>query len=212
MTPEHLAGLHPRLFHVADQDALSGIERHGLLSTTALLDLFEIAPEDRVAIERRRRPASVPIAHAVHGRAVITDNIPLSEAALAGCLDDGLSPADWLVLLNRRVFLWPSRQAVEGLLAARANRGRTKLVVEFDTLSLAAAHRDRVEIAPINTGNTRRRPARRGLSIFTPLDRHSYDDWRRLRGGRDVIREVTVVGGVADAARHIVSTRPVRCG
>jgi hypothetical protein len=202
-----LAAKHPRLYHVADPGALPGILRHGLLPTSDLLSLFEVPSADRHAIERRRRPASVPLRHPVHGEAVVTDNLPLSEAALALCLDDGLAPGDWLALLNSRVFFWPDEEGLGRLLGARLNRNRERLVLVLDTLGLARRHQRRMELAAINTGSTIRRPARRGLSTFVPLLRHDYEAWRRLRGGLDRIREVTVVGGVPDAAEHLIEHR-----
>lgn len=204
MTPEDLAALHPRLYHLTDPGALPGILRHGLLPTSALLSLFEVTGPERHAVERRRRPESVRLSHPEHGEAVITDNLPLSEAALGACLDDGLTPEEWLLLLNGRVFFWPDEESLARLLNARLNRGRERLVLVLDTLGVARRHHRRIELAAINTGSTIRRPARRGLSTFTPLGLHGYEAWRRLRGGRDRIREVTVVGGVADAAEHLV--------
>lgn len=203
MSPEDLAAVHPRLYHVADPAALPGILRHGLLPTSGLLSLFEVSNAERHAIERRRRPASVRLTHPTHGEAVITDNMPLSEAALETCLDDGLAPGDWLLLLNSRVFFWPDEAGLARLLGARLNRGRDRLVLVLDTLGLARRHGRRMELSAINTGSTIRRPARRGLSTFTPLGLHDYEAWRRLRGGRDRVREVTVVGGVADIAEHL---------
>lgn len=204
MTPEDLAALHPRLYHLTDPGALPGILRHGLLPTSALLSLFEVTGARRHAIERRRRPASVRLSHPEHGEAVITDNLPLSEAALEACLDDGLAPSDWLAILNSRVFFWPDEESLGRLLGARLNRGRERLVLVLDTLGLARRHHDSVELSAINTGSTIRRPVRRGLSTFTPLGLHGYGAWRKLRGGLDRIREVTVVGGVRDVADHLV--------
>jgi uncharacterized protein DUF7002 len=204
VSPEDLAAVHPRLYHVADPGALPGILRHGLLPTSGLLTLFEVPAAERRAIERRRRPESVRLTHPAHGEAVITDNMPLSEAALEACLDDGLTPADWLLLLNGRVFFWPDEESLGRLLGARLNRNRDRLVLVLDTLGVARRHHRRMELSAINTGSTIRRPARRGLSTFAPLGLHDYEAWRRLRGGRDRIREVTVVGGVADVAEHLV--------
>lgn len=189
---------------MTDPGNLPGILRHGLLPTSKLLSLFEVPPADRRSIERRRRPAGVPLGHPVHGAAVITDNLPLSEKALRSCLDDGLSPEDWLLLLNRRVFFWSDEDNLAGHLGARFNRGRERLVLVLDTLSLVRRHFEHVELCAINSGSTIRKPARRGLSTFVPVRRHGYEDWRRLRGGRDRLREVTVVGGVPDIADHLV--------
>lgn len=204
MSPEGLAAKHPRLYHLTHPGALPGILRHGLLPTSSLLSLFEVPAAARPAIERRRRPASATLTHAVHGEAIITDNVPLSEAALMRCLDDGLAPADWLAILNRRVFFWSETKSLAGLLGARLNRGRERLVLVLDTLSVARRHSARMELAAINTGSTIRRPARRGLATFVPLHPRDENGQRKLRSVQGRIREVTVVGGIGDVADHLV--------
>jgi len=209
MTPEDLSALHPLLFHVTVAGACEGIRRHGLLPTSRLLDLFEIAGEARGRLERTRRPGRTPISHPVHGSAVLNDQLPMSEAALAKCLDDGLAPADWLALLNRRVFFWSDEAGFAGLLGARANRNRALEVLVVETLPLARAYADRIELSPINSGATLRKPARRGLPTFTPLLELSYREWRRKRGGKDRIKEVTVLGGIPDFASYVRDVRRI---
>ena len=206
MSPEDLAARHPRLYHLTEPDALPGILRHGLLPTQALLTLFEVAAADRRAIERQRRPASVRLDHPDHGRATITDNVPLHMAKLARCLDDGLAPEDWLRKLNERVFLWADQKGLAGLLSAKLNLTRDRQVLVLDTLSVARRCGARVELSPINSGSTLHVPARRGLSTFTPLERHSYKEWQWLRrkSGPDRVKEVTVVGSVPDVAEHLL--------
>jgi hypothetical protein len=211
MTPEELADRHPRLYHVTTPGAVSGMIAHGLLPTSSLLDLFEITGEERARIEARPRAVEVVVEHADHGKAVISDNSPLSFEALGRCLDDGLRPADWFRMLNERVFFWGDRQGVTRLLGARVNRGRMRDILVVDTLSLARALADRIDIAPINTGATIRRPARRGLSTFTPLKAHPYEAWQRLRGGRDRVLEVTVRGGIPDIDKYLLDVICV-CG
>lgn len=212
MSPEELAARHPRLFHLTDPLAWPGILRHGLLSASRLLALFEVPAAERLAVERARRPGPVTLAHPAHGRAVLSDNLPLSEKALAACLDDGLSPADWLGLLNARVFFWPDERSLAAHLAARFLRGKPRLLLVFDTRPLLRAHAERVDLAPINTGSTIRRPARRGRATFTPLLALPYPHWRRLRGGLDSVREVTVRDAVPDAADHLIETRELTGG
>ncbi len=183
--------------------------RHGLLPTTALLTLFEVPEAARRPIEGERRMASVTLEHAVHGRATITDNLPLIMPSLAACLDDRLVASDWLRLLNERVFFWPDEAGLARLLGARLNRRRDREVLVFDTLSLARRHGERIELCAINSGATMRRAARRGLSTFVPLHSHGYEAWRRLRGRRDRLCEVTVRGGVPDIADHLIEVRRV---
>lgn len=204
MTPEQLAARHSYLYHVTSPDAWPSIERHGLRSTKSLLDLFEVPAEMCHEVTTRRRTTEISVGHPVHGRATIHDNRPLSEAALARCLDDGLRPEDWLALLNQRVFFWVDHDGVDSLLGARTNRRRSRAVLVFDTLRLVRANADRVEVSPINSGSTIRKPARRGSTTFTPLLPMDYAAWRRQRGRLDRVREVVVVGDVADVANHLV--------
>lgn len=185
---------------------LPSIEKHGLLPTSALLRLFAVPESARAGIEQQRRPRPVECQHPIHGKIIITDNLPLSEKALAACLEDGLSPEDWLLMLNARVFFWPDEDSMRNHLAARFNRNKKRLLLEFDTLTLAEAHGERLQLAPFNTGSTLRKPARRGLSTFTPMKLHSYPAWRKLRGGRDRLKEVAVVGGMPDARRFIIAS------
>ena len=42
MTPEDMARKYPFLYHMAELSSWPSIQRHGLLSTSALLDLYEI--------------------------------------------------------------------------------------------------------------------------------------------------------------------------
>jgi hypothetical protein len=212
MTPEELADRHPRLYHVTTPGSMSGMIKHGLLSTSALLDLFEIAGEERAVIAACPRTAELTIEHPTHGKAIISDNSPLMIGALGRCLDDGLQPADWLRMLNERVFFWADRRGVSRLLDARVNRDRPREVVVVDTLSLAREFADRMEITPINTGATIRRPARRGLSTFAPIQAHTYQTWQRLRGRRDRVIEVTVRGGVPDIRNHLIDIINTRGG
>ena len=209
MSPEELAARHPRLYHVTSPEARPSIDRHGLLPASALVRLFGLDAARQAELTTCRRPAQVPLHHPLHGTAFLTDNLPLTERALAGCLDDSLTPASWLGMLNARVFFWPDRDGLSRLLGARTNRGRVRQVLVFETLGLVRAHAARVEISPINSGATIRRPARRGLATYTPLLSLGYRDWQRARGGRDIIREVTVHGGIPDSARYLIDTETV---
>lgn len=104
MTPEELAARHPCLYHITAPGAGESIKQKGLLSTSCILDLYNIQGASRVNIELHRRPSEITLEHAQYGRIVINDNIPLTESALAKCLEDDLTPSDWLRLLNARVF------------------------------------------------------------------------------------------------------------
>lgn len=209
MTPEELATRHPHLYHVTEPGAWKDIKQNGLLSTTRLLDLFEVDKEKRTIIETKRRPSSIVIEHSRYGKAIINDNLPLNEKSLTNCLDHGLTPADWLRILNSRVFFWSSQDGLDRLLGARLNRDRVREVLVVDTLSLAKAYADHIELCPINSGATIRKAARRGLNTFSPLGQYSFNEWSKLRGQRDQIREITVRDAVPDITNYILDVLSV---
>ena len=107
VTIDELACLHPYLFHVTTPGAWASIRQHGLLSTKRLLVLFEVEADLQQKLQTSRRATAVPLHHAQHGDVVLNDNQPLTEKALSHCLDDGLTPGQWLTMLNERVFFWP---------------------------------------------------------------------------------------------------------
>src|SRR5829696_3593962 len=198
VTPEELAEKHPRLYHVTDPGNWEGIQKHGLLSTSSLLSVFEVPAAQRAVIDRQRRPESVRLTHPVHGEVIINDNSSLSEKALISCLDDGLAPTDWYAMLNKRVFFWVDKKPLDKFLKAQAHQCWERLVLELSTSRVAKRNKERMELSPINSGSTIYQPARRGRSTFTLLLRHDYPTWQRLRNKAtpDRIVEVTVVGGV----------------
>jgi hypothetical protein len=218
MTPEELAAMHPRLYHATDAANLDGILRHGLLSTSRILNLCGAPDEERAAFTRQRRRDRVTLEHPDGGVAVITDNSPLHEGNLARCLDDGLSVEDWCTKLNERVFFWVDERSLHRLLNAEASRQRDRVVLVFDTESLAQAYAGQIELSPINSGSSLRKPARRGHATFAPLLRQSYAEWRQLRVERgekttpDTIKEVTVLGGIEHVERFLVCRYVVPAG
>lgn len=199
MTPESFAGRHPSLWRISAEGSAEGIRRHGLLTAAQIAALTGLPPF--TAPRRRAVRATLPDGTAV----AITDNAPLSFARLAPVLDDGLRPADWLGMLDGRVFFWVRREAGEANLRARRKLGYRSEWHRFDTLALLAPVWDRVEIAAINTGATVHQPPRRGRATFAPLAGLDYEAWRERRRtagvkkGLDSVQEVTVRDGVPHA-------------
>ncbi len=207
MDAAELSAVHPRLFHMTTPSGVEGIRRHGLLSTTALLDKFEVAAAYRATIEDSRRPECVEIEHPVHGRATIRDNKPLREEALRSCLQDGMTPPEWYRLLNRKVFFWPSSERVADLRGARAYRKQHQVVLIFDTRSLLEAYGEAVTLSPINSGATLYRPQPRGPSTFRTVADYPFTDLARRRGRRKAIAEFAVDYAVLDAMEHVLDVK-----
>ncbi len=205
-----LLGDCPVLYHMAERGSWPSIRRHGLLSTSALLDLFAVGAEARAVIEARRRPRAVALDHPELGRAVVRDQGPMDDRGLRQCLRDGLAPEDWYRVLNARVFFWLTRSRLTRLLAARPYRGKAHDVLELDAAALVRAHMPQVTLSPINSGATRPFPAPRGKDTFLPVPDYPYAAWRmrRPRGERAV--ELAVTGGVPDIERFVLRVSVMR--
>jgi len=182
---------YPKLFHVSLARDVDQILNHGLLSTTALLDLCGYEGENRSQIESCQRTHVVSISHPFHGKFLINDQAPMSEAPLRKCLID-FTPREWYESLNRRVFFWPTQARLEKYLAARLARGRQRLVLSFDTRSLLdVLDYDLLELSPINSGNATRKAARRGSETFLKLRAFPFQERRRAVGLGKAVAEVT---------------------
>ncbi|KFE71364.1 DUF7002 family protein [Hyalangium minutum] len=188
----------PLLFHMAEAGSWPSIQRHGLLSTSALLDLFEVRGEQRVALEARHRPESVTLYHPRHGTAVVRDQKPMDDAGLLRSLSGGLSPTDWYQLLNARVFFWVTHERLTKLLNARAYRNKRQTVLTLDTARLLARHEARVMLSPLNSGATKPSAWPRGPDTFLPMVRYPFSSWDQRRKRRDPVVELTVTYSVPD--------------
>lgn len=211
LTRDELTKLYPRVFHMAEAGSWESITKHGLRSTTALLDLFEYHGEERYAIESCRRPGIVRIEHDVFGTAVIRDNIPMHESALLKCLDN-CTPREWYELLNRKVFFWLSRNRLMRLLGAKAYRDKAHTVITVDTKALLALHGDRVRLAPINTGSTLYNPVRRGPATFSRIEDYPYAERRKRHKVENAVVELTVEYSIPEIAEIAVSVEHVEDG
>lgn len=187
---------------MAEHDTLDSILTHGLRSTTALLDLFEIEGRAREPIESARRPKMVTLDHPVHGRAMIRDNRPFQERRMERRLI-GMTFRQWYEHLNRRLFFWVTENRLSRFLGAYGDRPHLVLVV--DTKSLLDIHGDRVTVNAMNSGATNFTPPERGVGTFLPLAEHPYEE--RRKAGREPVVEVTVDYAVVDIRNHLVEVQ-----
>jgi hypothetical protein len=182
VTPQELAARHPILYHMAEQGSWESIRDHGLLSTTALLDLFEVKDPERQAIESAHRPESIKISHRRYGVAVVRDQKPMSETKLKSCLD-GMEPREWYELLNSKVFFWPTIERLKTLLGAREYRDSPHVVISVDTSILLEQHLSQTTLSRINSGSTFYSPASRGRESFLRLSEYPQTWWKERRLG-----------------------------
>ncbi len=201
------------VYHLAEAANWPSIQRDGLHSASALLDLAGLAGADRARLERTQRPDHTELP----GGAQLRDQRPMPAGVLAGCLV-GMSPAEWYALVNAHVFFWLDPDRLNRQRAACKLRPQVVLVV--DAAELVAAHAGRVALTPINTGNARRRPARRGVATFVPYAQWLRAGWASEAAGLGTPprarshppAELTVAGAVPDVARFVVRVRELAPG
>jgi hypothetical protein len=160
-----------RLYHLAEAENLPSILEHGLMSTERLLSMLGVSEAKRATLLRSHRPDSVRLSKGV----IIRDQRPMPPAALARALEDGLEPADWYALLNDHVFLWPDRERMNR--QRQACRERPQVVLTFDGVALLGRFGSEAFLSPINSGNARRKAARRGRGTLLPFHTWVQDGW-----------------------------------
>lgn len=201
------------VYHMADESNWSSIQQLGLLSASELIRTSGIEASIGKQLERTQRLIHTELPSGVH----IRDQRPMPPAALEACLI-GLSPADWYALVNARVFFWldPDRLNRQRV----ACKSRAQVVLSVSTARLLEAHRDQVAVTPINTGNARRKPARRGAATFVP-----YTAWVRSGWESESVElgtpprkqshppvEVTVAGSVPNVMQLVIKVSRLASG
>lgn len=208
VTPEELAQTYPRLYHMADAQSWEGIQNHGLLSTSSLLDLFGVKGREREDVESRRRPESIPIVHEKHGRAVVRDNKPIIESKLRTALKD-CTLEQWYRLLNKFVFFWLTPERLKTLLCARAYRNHPHAVLTLETLSFVRKYEQRIVLSPMNSGNTQPIAHKRSPETFMKMRDYPFQE-RAHRGDYYQVVELAVEGG-ADVTESVLSVDLMQC-
>ena len=202
MLDEDLIRDYPVLYHMAEAKSWPSIARHGLLSTTALLDRSDLERNERYAIESKIRPESVPIKCGRMGDAVIRDQKPLKERALRRLLPPRMTVPKYCRLLNARTFFWADEERLNTMLNAKAYRARPHDVLVVDTRGLVGRHRDGITLSHINSGATSRGAKMLGPGTFRRIDKYGYSSARRHGGNR--VAEVAVDYMVPDIRRFVL--------
>jgi len=188
---------------MAELGSWPGIQRHGLLSASALLDLFGTHGDARFAAESEQRKESVRLRHPIHGDAVIRDNKPMDDRGLLRALTD-MSPLEWYRSLNGKVFFWLTEARLQTLLQARAYRDRPHCVLTVDTRCLVRDYEDRIWLCPINSGATKPAAAPRGSNTFCRIKDYRFDQRLRItRSPRKSVAELAVDYAVPNIGNYL---------
>lgn len=188
---------------MAEDGTWQSIRQHGLLSTQAIVDLYQPEDETRARILSTVRPNKITLTSAALGEMTIRDQRPAKF--IKACMNDEGSPQDYLDALNGRVFFWLSRSRLTRLLNARLYRNSRHTVLHVDTARLLAAYSGRAQLAPYNTGSMHIPTApKRGPDVFVDLADYPYDQWLAKRGqSTEPVVELTIPYAIPDIASFV---------
>jgi hypothetical protein len=187
------------LVHLTFPFAFEHIHRLGLRSATQLVSDAGLQREDASAIltSYRREPTELKLAD---GTLVVLRNQIKNRRHVVSALCD-LTEAEWLNILNERVYLFPAtHRRVRELVNHYTTRGFDQDLISFDTFPLLAAFENRIEVALVNSGVFPRTDApQRGRDTFVPLSELPVEDLAK-------VQEVTVKGTlpIRDGAVRVV--------
>jgi hypothetical protein len=182
---EAFSTLRKVLFHASSYGAWPSIAELGLRPAAAL------AGAGGTTLDRLRE-SDLVVTDGDGRTTTIRDQRTLVRANIAQHLQD-IDLAEWLRLLNDRVFLFAQQKSLTTLLSRYVPTGGQDVVV-FDTARVLASARGRVEVitdelaAPEPWAHC---PCR-GRDTFIPFDRY--------RGAAADIFEVAIVGGLEDVS------------
>lgn len=200
--------IRPFVYHLAEAENWPSIQQHGLLSTRTLLDRTGMHGSSRAAVERAHRPNRTILPTGV----VIRDQKPMPPAALERCLV-GLTVPEWYELLNSKVFFWFDPERLNR--QRRACSRFPQVVLRIATDRLLRLYATQTALAPINTGNARRKAARRGAATFVPYSVWADSAWlseaqelrTRARPRKHPPVELTITDSVPDVMDFVLSVQ-----
>jgi len=207
MNVDALISRYPTLYHMAEKDTWPSIRAAGLLSTTAILDRFNISGDERLALEEGHRSEKIAVGPP-GSQVVLRDQKPMRPSRLEEALIDGTTPREWYKFLNGRVFMWAKEERLFGLLRAQHYRTLEHDVLTIDTQALVATHHDRVWLCRMNSGNTLPVPHPRGMDDFKRIADYPIN----ARSGAPLkeVVEVIVDYSIPDVAEYVLEIRRMR--
>lgn len=188
MKPEQFLTRCPSLWHVAPAGSWETIRQRGLMTAAQLIDASDLDEDQRTELHETPRPHAVPLT--VDGvEVVLRDQGPLFKADLATVLEPGMTVADWVRILNRRIYLFTDQAAMRKVLDKYLASDGAQDVISFSPRRLFDADWSRIELSAQNTAAiARRSDPYKGRDTFLPITR--FPDRRPA--------EVTIVGGIHD--------------
>jgi hypothetical protein len=204
MTPDRFVEKCPSLWHVAPAGAWDRIGREGFCTAEQLIRRADL--DEWRLTELLRKPRRESVRLVVEGQEVVLrDQGPLfKKADLASILDDGLTVADWIHVLNSRVYLFAHKDDMTTLLEKYVGRDGAQDLITISPWRLLNHAGPRIELSAQNAGAiAHRMGTQKGRDTFVSITR--FPDRRPV--------EVTIVDGLDDlspvvrAERHYADGR-----
>ena len=201
------------VYHLTYEENWPSIQEHGLLSTAGLLALAGVEQGEQERILSTQRTEQIKLPNGV----VLRDQSPMPPDTLVRCLHQ-MTPGQWYSLVNTKVFFWLDYERLQRL--ARANQAYPQIILRVDTSSLLKAYAQQITLSPINTGNARRRPAKRGPHTFVSYTQWLTTGWTseaKALGTRERPRshkpaELTVNQSIPDIMNFVTAVRHLKPG
>ena len=205
MTPGEFLSRCPLLWHVGPTGCWERIVRHGMRTAQQLIDAAAL--DDRTRRELSERPRRSQVELNVDGDSVVLrDQGPLfARKDLTPLLAPGMTVADWIALLNRRVYLFAENKGRDKLSSKYAAQDGSQEIITIDPARLLDVAGERLEVADQNTGAIAR------VS-------HPYKDWHTFMPIGQFPdkrpKEITVLDGLAtsDALDVVILVERVHAG
>ncbi len=195
-------GKYPCLYHFAESGAWEGIQLNGLLSTSALLDLYSVSGDRRLHLESTKRSKTEHLTKVGLPDAFIRDQHAINETNLRLALTDGITPQEWYEFLNCKVFFWAEPDRLYGM--AKAYTHSDYEVIVLDTRRFVAAYRERIRLSHMNSGATRLPSHRRGYAKFCRIEDYPYAKRRKK------VAEICVDINIPDVVRFVRCVRRLK--
>lgn len=209
MRGEQLVETYPRLFHMAWEGSWPNIQKHGLLSTRALLELYEVDEGDAERIVREHRSHWIGVEKDGLPRAVVRDQKPMSDEGVRRALGADACLGDWYSLLNSMVFFWPTKKRLITMMNAGAYRGMRHDLIIVDTEKLIGLKQQYIRLSTMNSGATKPYPHPRSMDMFMKFEDYPFDELMRKKRVEGAVAEVCVIHGVEDIEACTLDARTV---
>jgi hypothetical protein len=194
------------VYHLAELSNWPSIQKHGLLPSNDLIAESGLSRIRKKVVSTQQRDGHTILPNGVE----IRDQLPMPPEFLERCLI-GMTPSEWYANLNSRVFFWLDIDRLNRM--CKACSGRPQIALKFDVQRILAKYRSKIELAPINTGYARRKPAKRGAATFVPLTKWLRSGWESetfalgtsTRSQNHEPVELTVRSGMPDACDFLLA-------